>query len=404
MKIGVVCDLTKLSDRTVRYYIEEGLLAPDCRKNYMGRKSFDFSEGDVATLQDIAVLRKYGFSVENIRTIMESPEMIWPMVSQLQEEKRQIQQKEQRQLTALEQLDRDKDYTMAELAQSLRYAELDETRFREEFEDYMLAQAFRFWFWCIFIPALLIIAGETISLIWEWSEKLLYVKFYPDLTAFVNCVLMLAVPVVLAAAMLLVSGKKLRRRKKLYVILTGVLFALCVLFVPYCTFVGGVDLEMYPPLYSETEDPDHYLCFGEIEQEHPDIYRLFPSAIPESAMAGENRLRPDSTRYYNKTTSQWDDYFEVLAQWQLSQDQLESEKERILTAFSGEKPSVTQKGEWTYWRFSGADPWTMDDANQEYSSNYCVAFAYRQDTGLVRYIVASVAWDDTPAFLSMDWS
>ena len=50
MKIGAVCEQTGLTDRTVRYYTEEGLLNPGYTKNYLGRKTFDFTEEDVAML------------------------------------------------------------------------------------------------------------------------------------------------------------------------------------------------------------------------------------------------------------------------------------------------------------------------------------------------------------------
>ena len=44
MKIKTVCERTGLSDRAIRLYIENGLLAPDKTENYTGRRSFDFSE------------------------------------------------------------------------------------------------------------------------------------------------------------------------------------------------------------------------------------------------------------------------------------------------------------------------------------------------------------------------
>ena len=73
MKIGTVCQITGLTDRTVRYYIEEGLLMPAYTKNYIGRKSFDFTDENVTLLQNISVLRKYGFSIPDIRTILTDP-------------------------------------------------------------------------------------------------------------------------------------------------------------------------------------------------------------------------------------------------------------------------------------------------------------------------------------------
>ena len=73
MKIKVVCERTGLTDRTIRYYIEEELLSPSFKENYIGRKSFDFTEDDIARLNDIAVLRNFDFSIEEIRQILKDP-------------------------------------------------------------------------------------------------------------------------------------------------------------------------------------------------------------------------------------------------------------------------------------------------------------------------------------------
>lgn len=69
MKIKEICRGTGLTDRTVRYYIEEGLISPFYTENYLGRKSFDFSEEDLTRLTEIATLRAFGFSVEEIKAL-----------------------------------------------------------------------------------------------------------------------------------------------------------------------------------------------------------------------------------------------------------------------------------------------------------------------------------------------
>ena len=51
MKIKAVCEATGLTDRTVRYYIEEGLLSPKYTENYLGRKNYDFSQQDIKNLK-----------------------------------------------------------------------------------------------------------------------------------------------------------------------------------------------------------------------------------------------------------------------------------------------------------------------------------------------------------------
>ena len=69
MKIKEICEKTGLTDRTVRYYIEEGLITPFYTENYLGRKSFDFSDNDLIRLKNIATLRAFGFSIDEIKQL-----------------------------------------------------------------------------------------------------------------------------------------------------------------------------------------------------------------------------------------------------------------------------------------------------------------------------------------------
>ncbi len=70
LKIKEVCEQTGLSDKTIRYYIRCGLVFPKYNENYTGRKNFDFGESDIERLNQVAVLRKYGFSINSIKSIL----------------------------------------------------------------------------------------------------------------------------------------------------------------------------------------------------------------------------------------------------------------------------------------------------------------------------------------------
>lgn len=71
-----VCERTGLTDRAVRLYIDSDLLSPEEEISYTGRKSIQFSEKDVETLEIIATLRKADFSISDIREMQRSPENI----------------------------------------------------------------------------------------------------------------------------------------------------------------------------------------------------------------------------------------------------------------------------------------------------------------------------------------
>ncbi len=70
MRIKEVCEKTGLTDRAVRFYIENELIHPDYTENYTGRKSYDFSEKDLFILKQIATFRKYDFSIEEVSELL----------------------------------------------------------------------------------------------------------------------------------------------------------------------------------------------------------------------------------------------------------------------------------------------------------------------------------------------
>ena len=67
MLVKEACKECKLTKKAVEYYTEQGLIRPEIMEN--GYRQF--SETDVLKLKRIAVLRGLGFSVPEIRTILE---------------------------------------------------------------------------------------------------------------------------------------------------------------------------------------------------------------------------------------------------------------------------------------------------------------------------------------------
>lgn len=76
MRIKEVCKVTGLTDKAIRVYINNGLIHPSFTENYNGRKNFDFSEKDIALLQKIALLRKYNFSLSDIKELISNEDSI----------------------------------------------------------------------------------------------------------------------------------------------------------------------------------------------------------------------------------------------------------------------------------------------------------------------------------------
>ena len=119
MKIKTVCERTGLTDRTIRYYIEEGLISPAFTENYLGRKSFDFTEEDISQLKDIAVLRSFDFSIEEIRQILKDPSSSLSIIQSVKERLRAELSTSQKKMSALSSLNEHTVYTVGEIAREL---------------------------------------------------------------------------------------------------------------------------------------------------------------------------------------------------------------------------------------------------------------------------------------------
>lgn len=71
MKIKKACELTSLTERAIRLYLERNLLSPQSSGG-----TLDFSAEDIVRLQDIALLRQMDFSLEQIAAIIHQPDTI----------------------------------------------------------------------------------------------------------------------------------------------------------------------------------------------------------------------------------------------------------------------------------------------------------------------------------------
>ncbi len=80
MKIKEVCKATNLTDKAVRFYINNGLLNPDYTENYAGRKNYTFNDNDIEVLGKIALLRSCSFSVNNIKRMLDDESEIFDVL------------------------------------------------------------------------------------------------------------------------------------------------------------------------------------------------------------------------------------------------------------------------------------------------------------------------------------
>ena len=414
MKIGAVTQATGLTDRTIRYYIEEGLLQPEFTKNYTGRKSFDFTQDHVTLLHQISVLRKYGFSITDIKTILADPTQSGEITQELIEKKKQTIQTEQMLLDTLLQLDKQKDYTLPELAEALDSPVLANVKPPKDVEIPIVTWIFRWIFWGAWAFAMLIYLSCAFVSIKYHVQSFLYIKFYPFSRLTLTSILIWLFPLFIAALMLLLSSRRMQKKQALQAILT---IALTVAYlIVWMWFVTALAVTG-PLIYSETQDISNYMQIGAVEKDSEMIAILFPDEVPAHALSEQGPFLPDTTRYYNITESPWGEHYELFAQWQLSAEELEAEKLRLDEDIEDKNRYLLENEAWVCWVYSDylgdyADNlvsqlrYVINGKQVKEWDNYSYyCFAYRPRDGVVRYI-ASYSYDTggVPIFVQLDWN
>jgi len=80
-KMKEVCQKTGLTEKTVRFYVEQRLVDAKIEPG-LHYKSYSFDDRDIQRLKDIAVLREAEFSVADIRQMLQEPSSIPGMIAE----------------------------------------------------------------------------------------------------------------------------------------------------------------------------------------------------------------------------------------------------------------------------------------------------------------------------------
>lgn len=72
MLINQVCKLTGLTKKAIEYYEKQGLINPETTENGYRK----YTDGEIAALKEIALLRKMGVSIADIQTILASEDKL----------------------------------------------------------------------------------------------------------------------------------------------------------------------------------------------------------------------------------------------------------------------------------------------------------------------------------------
>lgn len=416
MKIKDVIEQTKLTDKAVRLYINNGLVAPSIDESYSGRKSIDFSVDDVERLNNIALLRKAGFSIADIKGIIESEEKAKDVLLKFIDETECNIKHEREIVSKLKNIDIDDKITMELICKSLS-ASVSENDVPQEDMKLTLKERIRRNFAIGFA-----IGGMGLSLLSfafilvSFKIEYVHLNFEKDMLPL--CFLFyggLILIFVLSLIMLIMNYNRITVGKKSKIDILSDIIALLIVVIGILSFFSSFFGTFFIScgFCSQTTDLNDYLVLDSYVENSlgDEIKTLFPGKIPASAAKLEERTYEDSfpftTKYYYKYSNSIDADFDIVAEWVLSNEEYEKAKNEVI----GKEKYSVQKGEWKClilidenynWNDEERDLWSATWNNDTY---WYLFFAYNDKTNKVRY-VASHAIDSYtygPYYLSLDW-
>lgn len=407
MKIKEVIEQTGLTDRAIRLYIANGLITPVNQKSYAGRNNYEFTDGDVEILRQIALLRKADFSIEQIKVLLQGGEAARETINKYIKDKHAELERGQHIVSALESLPEEGEISVIDICAKIEDGLSEEPIPQADMKPSKW-EIFEKWIMRILSLSVIAFFGLLLrGVIIVYGEEFPFHKFYPDLLSYIGLTYVL-LPIVLSFIVLILYVKtqlvKAKRKKRRIIAIILMLVTFYIAIQP----MGMAALNLFPPVYSETDNPENYMVLGTYEQAYGNsVRKLFPATIPRSAVVdGANWYPPDkfpeTTKYYYYHQSVVDPSFDIYAEWVLPEDEYILEKQRINNYYPEGPYFQTQWGDWVCLSFTNEN---LEDA-ADLTHYYYLLFAYNDTTNTVRYI-ASYGMDtggsENPYFLELEW-
>lgn len=397
MKMKEVTDKTGLTDRAVRLYIDEGLALPNIEESYSGRKSIDFSESDVERLKNVALLRKAGFSIADIKSMVDDNSTAKDIIEKFIEQTESNIAHETEIVEKLKGISFDEEVTLEKICTSLSETVEEKEVPKEDLKSIFWKKAennpykFAGIFGLIFTGVVYILTFlfwlstyRHLAFIDSWFSWIM-ICFSGWITLDLLCIILL----------LLNRTKSEKRTKKYRIIISGILTTLSV-FSGVAAFYVSLFTLILSPFYSLTTDINDYMVLDSwVEENYGDeIHALFPNKIPEDALElsdGIHTSVPFTTRYYYRHSNDIDQSVDIVAEWELPLPEYEKAKEKAMVNMK----YTEQKGDWilVYYR----------EDSDYYVDNYI--FAYNDKQRKVRYIAEITIGSRSgyPYYQTLDW-
>jgi len=409
MKIKEVIIKTKLTDKAIRLYIDNGLVAPNIDESYSGRKSIEFTNDDVERLNNIALLRKAGFSIADIKDIIESDEKAQNVVDRFIRDTEDNIHHETEIIEKLKNIPAENGISLKTICESLSDS-VEERQVPKE--DLWLSSLIKFlnrFFAVLGNLGIVIPLAVFIMIFLVFKNSCKFFRFDVDIFSLSALVLYIIgcfggwIIAIILSAFLLHMNQANKAPNGNSIIKSLPLTAVIVIIMVISTHTSVVGV-MFLPVESYTENLNDYLELDTFVEENygNEIRSIFPYRIPNTAKDQNEQNYLETTKYYYKYEHSLDPQINIVAEWKLSPYEFAVSKRK---ASEKEHYSI-QKGDWTCFYYNDSYSTEEKHKNSWQDENYhFLIFAYNENEKKVRYIASYVAGDsgEGPYYLGLDW-
>lgn len=402
MKIKEVIKKTELTDKAIRLYIENGLVAPSIDESYSGRKSIEFSDDDVERLSNIALLRKAGFSIADIKEIIESDEKAKNVVKRFIEETENNIQHETEIIEKLRSIPAENGISMKTICESLSKAVEKKQVPKEDMKLSALERTIRGFFCALGGFGMLVSVAGFVAyeiILRDAFIHPIYNSVFLPVLIYSGFILML----VLSVALLKINiGQNFSSTKKSVRFLNSAVMPISYVILLFFTFVFCF-VALLGGACSKTDNPNKYLKFDECmgEDFSNKIFSAFPSEIPKSA-------DKDSIKYFYRHTFVIDPDFDVIAEWILPEEEYNETKNAYI-----DKYDLSEIGNWTYYHILKEEYYSTEELKFDlfkkkdwnFDDYRIIIVAFNDKENKVRYIASNAMdpYSEGPYFLNLEW-
>ena len=396
MKMKEVIEKTGLTDRAVRLYIDEGLAVPNIEESYSGRKSIDFSESDVERLKNVALLRKAGFSIADIKSMVDDNSTAKNIIEKFIEQTENNIAHETEIVEKLKGISFDEEVTLEKICSSLSETVEEKEIPKEDLKSALWNKIEKNTYKAVGIASIAITGIIYVLTFAFWLHDYRHLTFTDSWFSWMLLVYSgwIIIDIFGVLLILLNRDKSPKRNKKIRRIISGIITVL-ILPIGWFAFVPTLFSALSPPVYSMTTDIKDYMVLDYwVEENYGDeIHALFPDEIPEEALETSDKHYSDipfTTKYYYKHSYDLDQFTDIVAEWELPLYEFEKSKRIAMS----DMKRTEQKGDWILVYYNEESDGYVDE----------FIFAYNDKQRKVRYIAdITIGTRSKAYYLTLDW-